>query len=219
MEDSPEAIYELQDKQREPVVTSRIAESVAVTPPTILTMLDTVTDRGIVKREAYTGATLTEEGRPVALEVLRHHRLLEASLPEHLAYEWTDVHDEADVLEHYRSEEFEQRVAAALDEPIVDPHGDPIAGENLEPVYDESTVLASYDAGEQLVAARTRDTAVMASLVDLDLSAWLNAVVREGNPVELDVVAHDGGAVQLPSDVVRAIHVRPAEEGGGEVAG
>ncbi|MFB6256256.1 MAG: metal-dependent transcriptional regulator, partial [Haloplanus sp.] len=81
------------------------------TAPTVTSMVQKLADQGLLEREKYKGVELTPEGKTVALEVVRHHRLLEAYLAEHLDYSWTDVHEEADALEHHISEEFERRVA------------------------------------------------------------------------------------------------------------
>src|SRR6056297_1066903 len=119
MEDYLKAIYILQELDDPPVSTSEIAEYLDVTPPTVTSMVEKLDDRGLVEREKYTGVELTEEGVTVALEVLRHHRLLEAYLTEHLDYDWSEVHDEADRLEHHISEKFERRLADLLDDPDV----------------------------------------------------------------------------------------------------
>ena len=158
MEDYLKAIYVLQTENGPPVSTSAIAERVGKTPPTVTSMLETLEERGLVEREKYKGTELTEEGRTVALEVLRHHRLLEAYLAEHLDYSWSEVHDEADALEHHISEEFERRVAAALGDPAVDPHGDPIPGVDLEPpADDDARPLTEVAVGDRVAIARVSD--------------------------------------------------------------
>jgi DtxR family Mn-dependent transcriptional regulator len=214
MEDYVKAIYELQAEEDGPVGTSRIAEHLDVTSPTVSKMLDKLAAQGLVEREKYTGVTLTEEGETVALEVLRHHRLLESYLAEHLDYEWTAVHEEADRLEHHISEEFERRVAAALDDPTVDPHGDPIPGEDLDPVEDDSTALADHGSGDRLIVARVRDRdeEAMAYLADHGIEPGTEIEIREVNPVGLYVVAHEDGEVKLPEDVVADIRVRRPDE-------
>jgi len=134
MEDYLKAIYVLQSEQGPPVSTSAIAEYLDKTSPSVTDMLGKLEDRGLVEREPYRGTELTAEGEAVALEIVRHHRLLEAFLAERLDYDWSEVHEEADALEHHISEAFERRVAETLDDPAVDPHGDPIPGADLEPV-------------------------------------------------------------------------------------
>src|SRR6056297_3962162 len=133
MEDYLKSIYALQTEDGEPVSTSALADYLDVTSPTVTSMVEKLEDRGLVEREKYKGGELTNEGRTVALEVLRHHRLLEAYLTEHLDYSWSQVHEEADALEHHISEEFERRLAEALGDPQVDPHGDPIPSADLQP--------------------------------------------------------------------------------------
>jgi len=122
MEDYLKAIYEISQREGEPVSTSAIAEYLDVTPPTATSMMEKLAERSLVDREKYSGVELTPEGETVALEGLRHHRLIETYLAEHLDYDWAEVHDEADRLEHHISEAFERRVAEKLDDPEVDPH-------------------------------------------------------------------------------------------------
>jgi DtxR family Mn-dependent transcriptional regulator len=95
-------------------------------------MVRKLTEVGIVEHEPYHGVRLTDEGRRVALEVLRHHRLLELFLAQELGMSWDRVHAEAEVLEHVLSEELEELIAARLGHPTVDPHGDPIPTPELE---------------------------------------------------------------------------------------
>ena len=95
-------------------------------------MLKRMAELGLVEHEPYRGVELTEAGERVALEVIRHHRLIEAYLAEALGMPWDRVHDEAEVLEHYISEELEERIAVALGDPSHDPHGDPIPDRELD---------------------------------------------------------------------------------------
>jgi len=213
LEDYVKAVYELEREGDGPVGTSALAEHLGVTPPTVSKTLDKLADRDLVEREKYAGVTLTGEGHTVALEVLRHHRLLEAYLAEALDYEWTDVHEEADALEHHISEEFERAVAAALDDPTVDPHGDPIPGADLEPVDDDSTALADAGHGDAVVVARIsdRDEEVLAYLADHGIQPGVELEVRAVDPVGLYVVATEAGELRLPEGVVDDIRVRPAD--------
>jgi len=211
MEDYLKAIYELQDEHGAPVGTSAIAEHLDVTSPTVTSMLETLADRGLVDREKYKGVELTEEGRTVALEVLRHHRLLETYLTEHLEYDWTEVHDEADVLEHHISEEFERRLAAALDEPTVDPHGDPIPGADLsEPEASEHTRLADHEAGDVVEIARVsdRDDEELRYLQDAGLTPGTVVDVVSVAPFGMVTVDGDGDEQSLPEAVAASIEVR-----------
>ncbi|MFB6194912.1 MAG: metal-dependent transcriptional regulator [Haloplanus sp.] len=213
MEDYLKAIYRVQSEEGAPVSTSAIADEVGKTAPTVTSMVQKLADRGLLEREKYKGVELTPEGETVALEVLRHHRLLEAYLAEHLDYSWVDVHEEADALEHHISEEFERRVADALGDPEVDPHGDPIPGADLRPIEgDETTPLSEHEPGDRVVVGRVRDR-------DEDELAYLDdAGIRPGTELDvLDVapfgmvtVQVDGAEQSLPESVARTIRVRPA---------
>ena len=110
-------------------------------------MLKRMGEMGLVDHEPYRGASLTEAGERVALEVIRHHRLIESYLSEALGMPWDRVHDEAEVLEHYISEELEERLAVALGDPSHDPHGDPIPDRELTLEPGTGTPLAELDAG------------------------------------------------------------------------
>ena len=101
-------------------------------------MLKRMAELGLVEHEPYHGVELTAPGERVALEVIRHHRLIESYLAEALGMPWDRVHDEAEVLEHYISEELEERIAAALGDPSRDPHGDPIPERELDARADRS---------------------------------------------------------------------------------
>ncbi len=108
------------------VTTTAIAERLDVSAPSATNMLKRLAARGLVTYERYKGACLTEKGRAVALEIVRHHRLLETYLVEALGVPWEEAHDEAEALESYLSESLEERIFAALGRPRFDPHGHPI---------------------------------------------------------------------------------------------
>jgi DtxR family Mn-dependent transcriptional regulator len=215
MEDYLKVIYDLQAEGADTVSTSSIAEMLEVTPPTATSMMETLEDRGLVDREKYKGVTLTPEGETVALEVLRHHRLLETYLAEALDYDWAAVHDEADQLEHHISEEFERRVADALGDPEVDPHGDPIPTDALEPLDTaEESTLGEYEEGDAVVVERVSDR-------DPERLVYLqNAGITPGTAIEIVEVApigmvtvefDDGDTVSLPDDVAATIRVRDVD--------
>ena len=132
MQDYAKAVYALQTRGDSAVSTNDLAARLGVTPGSVSGMVRKLTDVGIVEHEPYHGVRLTEEGRRVALEVLRHHRLLELFLAQELGMSWDRVHAEAEVLEHVLSEELEQLIAARLGDPAVDPHGHPIPTTEFE---------------------------------------------------------------------------------------
>jgi DtxR family Mn-dependent transcriptional regulator len=133
IEDYAKAIYALQRRTagEDGVSTNDLAERLGVTPASVSAMVKKLAERGLVVHERYRGVLLTPEGERVALEVLRHHRLLELYLSEHLDVPWDRVHEEAEALEHVISEDLEARIAAKLGHPTHDPHGDPIPDADL----------------------------------------------------------------------------------------
>jgi DtxR family Mn-dependent transcriptional regulator len=215
MEDYLKAIYVLQSEQGPPVSTSAIAEYLDKTSPSVTDMLGKLEDRGLVEREPYQGAELTTEGEAVALEVVRHHRLLEAFLADQLDYDWSDVHEEADALEHHISEEFERRVADALGDPAVDPHGDPIPSADLEPV-DEGTGprLTDHGEGERVIVTRVsdRDEAELEYLANAGITPGTELEIVDIAPFGMITVATSTGEQSLPAAVARSIRVESAGE-------
>jgi DtxR family transcriptional regulator, Mn-dependent transcriptional regulator len=127
VEDYAKAIYALQERGDGcAVTTNALAERLGVTPASASAMVKKLDSMGLVSHVPYRGVELTPTGSAVALEVIRHHRLLEAYLSESLGVPWDRVHDEAEVLEHVLSEELEELIANKLGNPTHDPHGDPI---------------------------------------------------------------------------------------------
>ncbi len=133
IEDYAKAIYAVALEREGPVTNGELAERLGVTPATATSMLKRLDELGLVDYLPYKGVTLTPAGEKVALEVIRHHRLIEAYLSEALGMPDDRVHAEAEVLEHYISEELELLIAAKLGEPSHDPHGTPIPGPDLRP--------------------------------------------------------------------------------------
>ncbi len=133
IEDYAKAIYALAAQHEGPVLNGELAQRLGVTPATATSMLKRLDEMGLVEHTPYKGVTLTAAGEKVALEVIRHHRLIEAYLSEALGMPDDRVHAEAEVLEHYISEDLELLIAAKLGEPSHDPHGTPIPGPDLRP--------------------------------------------------------------------------------------
>jgi len=214
MEDYLKAIYVLQREEGPPVSTSAVAEYLDKTPPTVTSMMEKLADRGLIEREKYRGVELTDEGRTVALEVIRHHRLLEAYLAEHLDFDWSEVHDEADILEHHISEALERRMAEALGDPAVDPHGDPIPTETLDPVdEDAGERLSSFEEGARVVVSRVsdRDQDELDYLAEAGLTPGTEIEVVDVAPFGMVTVRlADGDEQSLPEAVADAIRVRAA---------
>jgi DtxR family Mn-dependent transcriptional regulator len=221
MEDYLKTIFSLQESTEPPIPPSRIADRLEVTAPTVTSMMETLEERGLVTREKYAGVELTAEGETVALEILRHHRLLEAYLAEHLDYEWSEVHEEAEVLEHHISEEFETRVAELLDHPATDPHGDPIPSMDLEPVDDDTTPLSAFEAGAKLRVCRVRDgdPAVLTHLAEIGIEPGTELQLVEVTPLGVYEVAVNDTVRHVPEATAEAVRVRPIAEENGHPAG
>jgi DtxR family transcriptional regulator, Mn-dependent transcriptional regulator len=137
IEDYVKAIYALSRQREGPVTNGEAAERLGVAPATATSMLKRLDSLGLAEYRPYKGVTLTPAGEKVALEVIRHHRLIESYLSEALGMADDRVHEEAEVLEHYISEELERLIAAKLGEPSHDPHGTPIPGPDLRPPLGE----------------------------------------------------------------------------------
>jgi DtxR family Mn-dependent transcriptional regulator len=215
MEDYLKAVYEAQREGDEPVSTSEIAEMLDVTPPTVTSMVEKLEERELVEREKYKGVRLTTEGETVALEVVRHHRLLETYLTEQLGYDWAAVHDEADRLEHHISEEFERRVADALGDPTVDPHGDPIPDDSLQPVDETGSTLSEFEEGATVVVTRVRDRdpEELAYLDDAGITPGTQLTIAEVPPIGMVTVElGTGDHVSLPDEIARTIFVEREDE-------
>ena len=212
MEDYLKVIYQLQRESDARIRTSEIATELDVTSPTVTSMLEKLEERGLVDREKYQGVKLTDEGRTVALEVVRHHRLLEAYLTEHLDYDWAEVHEEADRLEHHISEDFEARVADALGDPTVDPHGSPIPSADLEPLETtDAESITGFEEGDVVVVEEVadHDPEVLSYLAEHGVEPGVELEILEIAPFGM-ITAQAGeqqAPVSLPEDVARDVRV------------
>jgi DtxR family Mn-dependent transcriptional regulator len=158
IEDYAKAIYALELRAGDAVTTNALAERLGVTPGSASGMVKRLAELGLVEHEPYRGVQLTEDGRRVALEVIRHHRLLELYLVQSLGVPWDRVHEEAEVLEHVLSEELEELIAAKLGNPTRDPHGDPIPTRELTIEEEPTQSLQSLDAGASGRFTRVSDS-------------------------------------------------------------
>ncbi len=216
MEDYLKTIYHLQRRDGERVSTSAIAEELDVTAPSVTSMVGKLEERGLVEREKYAGVRLTPDGERVALEVIRHHRLLEVYLAEHLDYDWSEVHEEADRLEHHISEAFEERMAAALAEPTVDPHGAPIPGADLEPpVSRVEGDLTDVVEGDRVIVEEVRDEepAVLEYLADHGVRPQVELEIIEVAPFGMVTVqpADRSETVSIPERIAPHVKIAPVK--------
>ena len=158
VEDYTKAIYQLGERSGGAVSTNALAERLDVTPASASGMVRKLDELGLVAHVPYKGVRLTAKGVRVALEMLRHHRLLELYLAEALDVPWDRVHDEAEVLEHVLSEELEELIAAKLGNPTRDPHGDPIPSVDLVIDEEPTESLATLEPGARGVFVRVSDS-------------------------------------------------------------
>lgn len=156
VQDYLKAIYAL-ETEGAPVTTSALAERMAVSPPSATAMTKRLAELDLVERTPYRGVALTEAGRAGALEVIRHHRLLERYLVDRLGLSLHEVHAEAELLEHALSEELEARIDAELGYPTHDPHGDPIPDADLRLETEPGRSLADLPDGERSEVSRVPD--------------------------------------------------------------
>jgi DtxR family transcriptional regulator, Mn-dependent transcriptional regulator len=158
IEDYAKAIYALERRDSDPVSTNALAERLGVTPASASGMVKRLGELGLVEHQPYRGVSLTENGRRLALEVIRHHRLLELYLVETLGVPWDRVHQEAEVLEHVLSEELEELIAVKLGDPTHDPHGDPIPTRELTIEEGTTETLQSLEPGASGTFVRVSDS-------------------------------------------------------------
>jgi DtxR family transcriptional regulator, Mn-dependent transcriptional regulator len=202
VEDYAKAIYALEQRAEGGAVsTTALAERLDVTPASASGMVRRLGELGLVSHAPYRGVQLTEQGVRVALEVLRHHRLLELYLATSLGVPWDRVHDEAEVLEHVLSEELEALIAAKLGHPTRDPHGDPIPSAELELEEQPTERLADQDAGTRgrLVRVSDSDPAMLRYLAERGIALGDRFEVVECQPFDgpLFVRFHGGDEIHV----------------------
>jgi len=157
IEDYLKAIYALQH-EADAASTSQLAEHLGgLSPSSVTGMIKKLAELNLVRHAPYQGVQLTPAGEKIALEVLRHHRLIELYLVEALGYTWDEVHAEAEVLEHYISEKFEACIAERLGHPAFDPHGDPIPALDGELPTRAEQRLADGEPGMRVTVVRVSD--------------------------------------------------------------
>jgi len=210
IEDYAKAIYALELREGEAVSTNALAGRLGVTPASASGMVKRLGELGLVEHEPYRGVLLTEHGRRVALEVIRHHRLLELYLVKTLGVPWDRVHEEAEVLEHVLSEELEELIAAKLGDPTHDPHGDPIPTREL--MIEEGTTqsLQSLEGGAQGTFTRVSDSdpEMLRFLADRGIAPGDRLEVVDKQPFDGPLFVRFGDQVHvLGGELARAMRV------------
>jgi DtxR family transcriptional regulator, Mn-dependent transcriptional regulator len=211
IEDYLKAVYTLALRSEGTVATGDLAQRLGVTPATATAMLKRLDGLGLARHEPYHGVSLTPAGERVALEVVRHHRLLESYLSEALGMPWDRVHEEAEVLEHYISEELEGLIAAKLGDPSHDPHGDPIPGPDLAlPSEDDSRPLDKLREGEAATFTRVSDSdpQMLRYLAERGIRPGARIVLKGRQPFDGPLfVEVDGEEHALGGELVRRMRV------------
>jgi DtxR family Mn-dependent transcriptional regulator len=210
IEDYAKAIYALELRDCEPVSTNALAERLGVTPASASGMVKRLDELGLVEHRPYKGVSLTEDGKRVALEVMRHHRLLELYLVKSLGVPWDRVHQEAEVLEHVLSEELEELIAAKLGDPTHDPHGDPIPTRDLTIEEGATESLQSLEVGTRGTFARVSDSdpEMLRFLAERGIAPGAELEVVDKQPFDGPVFARFGDRVQvLGGALARAMRV------------
>ncbi len=152
VEDYLKAIYKVETEEKG-ASTSQLAEAMNVSSASATNMIQRLAEMGFVNYKSYKGARLTDSGKKIALEIIRHHRLLELYLLEIMGYSWDEVHEEAEHLEHHISEQFEDKIAELLDNPTHDPHGDPIpTKDGVVPAADEKNLTKASENKSYIIA-------------------------------------------------------------------
>jgi DtxR family Mn-dependent transcriptional regulator len=210
IEDYAKAIYSLARQGDGTVATNALAERLGVTPASVSAMVKKLDERGLVRHVRYKGVALTSDGERVALEIMRHHRLLETYLAEHLGVPWDRVHQEAEALEHVLSEYLEARIAAVLGHPTHDPHGDPIPTAELEILEEDSCRLSDLEAGDRgrFVRVSDSDPAMLRYLADRGVALGDELEVLERQPFDGPLTVRFGDQLHvLGGTLARAMRV------------
>ncbi|TMB46751.1 MAG: metal-dependent transcriptional regulator [Chloroflexi bacterium] len=208
-EDYLKALYLLHG-DRNPVPTRELAQRLGISSPSVSEMVTRLSAQGLVEHDRYRGQQLTREGRRIALELVRHHRLLEMFLVQVLGYSWDEVHDEAERLEHVISERMEQRIFELLGRPELDPHGHAIPTVNGKVRAASNRPLSECQPGERVVVERVSDDDA-GKLRELDRRGLRPGtrldVVEESKfegPIE---VKHKGRRESVPLGLAKAMFV------------
>ncbi len=192
IQDYLKTIYELTDGG-ENASTTALADRLGIAPASVTGMVQklSIQKPALVVYRKHQGVKLTAAGKRAALEVIRHHRLLETWLVKTLGYSWDEVHPEAEKLEHVISEEMEARIASAMGNPSYDPHGEPIPSADLVMPEDDSIRLADLDIGRPAILSRVQAQ-------DADLLRHLEGLgLRIGTKVRIHEISPYDGVVHL----------------------
>ena len=198
VEDYLKTIYKLQQGVQS-VSTSDIARAMNVSSASVTNMVKRLAQLGLVEYESYRGVTVTGTGEKVALEIIRHHRLLELYLKEVMGYSWEKVHEEAEHLEHHISEDFENKLDELLGYPTHDPHGDPIPTREGEIAESTTDPLSDVEPGRGVVIQRVSDNdpEMLAYLEDIGLLPGRAVIIIDKAPFHGPITLRIDGQEQV----------------------
>ena len=187
-----------------------LSRNLDVRPASVTGMIKKLAQTGLVKHEPYKGVILTEFGEKIALEIIRHHRLLELYLAEHLNYSWDEIHDEAERLEHVISEKFENTIAELMGHPTHDPHGDPIPTFDLKipqtPDWIPVTRLKNHQKAKiQRVMTQDKDILNMLARLNLTIDREIELVGNDTTGLRIKV---DKEQFLIPHAIARLLWVK-----------
>jgi DtxR family Mn-dependent transcriptional regulator len=211
VEDYLKTIYEI-GRGTVSVATNDIAQRLNIAPASVSGMVRRLAEQGLLSYERYRGVTLTEPGRRAALRTIRRHRIIEAYLSQALHYPWDRVHDEAEQLEHAASDELVDRMAAAIGEPVVDPHGAPIP--SREGLVDETVYLTLGELGAgfgaRVVRVSDDDPEMLRYLAELEIVPGAEIVIVSRAPYEGPIsIRIDGRILAIGPALAGQVMVEP----------
>jgi len=212
VEDYLKAVYEL-GRSLDKVTTSALAQHLEVAPASVTGMVKKLAELKLVAHRPYKGVTLTEAGEKIALEVIRHHRLVEKYLAEALGVPWDRVHEEAEKWEHVLSEDIEDRIDVLLGHPATDPHGSPIPGRDGTVARRTCVPLSEVEAGQAVTVSEVsdRDAELLRYLGQLGLYPDCRVEVIEKAPFDGPLTVRvDGREQALGREVARQVRVTQA---------
>ncbi len=205
-------IYELTENGTS-ASTNALAAKLKVKPASVTGMVQKLASAkpALVTYQKHQGVTLTDDGKKAALEVIRHHRLLEAWLVQTLGYTWDEVHEEAEKLEHVISEDFERRIAAAMGHPLRDPHGELIPTADLEMPFEDSTPLSALrpECVGAIQCVKAADTDLLRYLENLGLVPGAEIKIKAYSPYDHNLTIQlEKESIVLGLNITSKIYVK-----------
>ena len=184
-EDYLKNIYHIQEDGQK-VNTGSLAAALAISPASVSEMVNKLSKEGLIDNKPYHGFELTNDGRKISLNLIRKHRLLEVFLQEHLNYEWDQVHEEAERLEHVCSDMFINKLEEYLEFPKFDPHGDPIPDKDLNLAPTHYKLLKNTEPGREYIIAKVKDSSIEILQYLTKIGIKLNSKITLSEKIDFD---------------------------------